>query len=253
MLKKLTVIGLVIGVLVMAAAVVGAQDNAQPIDPQQRGGFDGPRDRFDGGRSGFGDSEYLAVLEQYTGLTLAELNTELIDNGQTVAQLVEANGESVDDFITAVSAPMIERVDAALAAGRIDSDQADTMKANITERLTEQVNTVREAPGLRMQNMNASAELVEQYTGQSVQDVMIALRDGATLADLITANGESVDDFIAAAVAEAEAAINERTAQAIDELPDRIRDAVEGNYTNLRGGMPFDGPRGGNTGGGGRF
>ena len=40
--------------------------------------------------------------------------------------------------------------------------------------------------------------LLEEYTGLSIADVQDALQNDQTLADLITANDQSVDDFIAA-------------------------------------------------------
>lgn len=256
MLKKITLVSIILGLLVMSAAVVGAQDNTQPIVPQQDR-FNDMRDRMS--KSGFdlGDGEFLAILERYTGLTIDELNTEMLDNGQTIAQLIEANGGDVNAFVAEVTAPAFEQIDAAVEAGRVDAERAEELKTTATERLVERVNTVRERPGLNLPGANASAELVEQYTGLTVQEAATALRGGQTLAELIEANGASVDDFIAAAVAEAEVKIDERTAQLKAELPDRITDAVNGNFTNLRpdGGL-FDndrGPRGNDNGGRGGF
>ena len=88
-------------------------------------------------RGGFGLGAEL--LEDYTGLDPAAIR-EAHMNGQTLAELIEANGQSVDDFIAAALASAYERLDTAVENDRITETVAAEMKANLEERLTAMVN-----------------------------------------------------------------------------------------------------------------
>jgi hypothetical protein len=113
------IIAVVIAIFVLAIGVtaVGAQNNG-------RGGHRG------------GSSEL--VLE-YTGLTHEEAH-EAIQNGSTLAELIEATGASVDDFIAAAVIEAEERLDAAVEAGRITEDEAIERAASIEEKIIGRVN-----------------------------------------------------------------------------------------------------------------
>ncbi|MEO1440456.1 MAG: hypothetical protein AAFV33_08620, partial [Chloroflexota bacterium] len=95
-------------------------------------------------------------------------------------------------------------------------------------------------------------ELVEQYTGLSGQELRQALRDDATLASLIEANGESVDAFVDEAVALAEARIDEAVANGrIDqERADMMTESLTETITAAING---EGPLRGRGGPGGRI
>ena len=61
-------------------------------------------------------------------------------NGQTLAELIEANGQSVDDFIAAAVSAASERINTAIDNGRITEERAAEMIATLEERLTALVN-----------------------------------------------------------------------------------------------------------------
>ncbi len=65
------------------------------------------------------------MIQEYTGLDRVEIH-EAVAGGQTLADLIEANGRSVDEFIAAASEAASEQIDT----------QAATRKATIEEWIT---------------------------------------------------------------------------------------------------------------------
>lgn len=95
------------------------------------------------GRPGKG----LAVVAEALGLTEAEVK-DAISNGQTLAQLAEANGSSAEELVEAMLADIKSHVDEKVAAGEITQEQADERLAKAEEHITEFVNNTPE-PGSR--------------------------------------------------------------------------------------------------------
>ncbi len=79
------------------------------------------------------------MAQAYTGLTADELRTALRD-GSTVAELIEANGESVDAYVEAAVAEAQTKLDEAVTEGRISQEQADEMAANLEDNVTAMAN-----------------------------------------------------------------------------------------------------------------
>lgn len=129
--KVIAVTGMASLMLVGVASAQGGRGSNPP------GGFD---------RNGFGVQRGMHLPEmgfrgnafglqselilEYTGLTAEELQTNLMD-GATVAELIEANDQSVDDYIAAVLAEHEERLQTAV----------DERLARLEENLTAQVNS----------------------------------------------------------------------------------------------------------------
>lgn len=80
------------------------------------------------------------------GITTAELRTALQD-GSTIAEVAAANDVDVQTVIDALVAEATTRIDAAVADGRLDADRADTLKANLEQRITDRVNGEDVGPG----------------------------------------------------------------------------------------------------------
>jgi hypothetical protein len=111
----------------------GGPDNRPP------GGFrgdGGPRGGMHGPRMG---AQFSALVEEYTGLTREQIRAAVQD-GQTLADLIEANDRSVEDFVAAAVEQASVQIDEAVAAGRISEERADEIKANLPERITAWVN-----------------------------------------------------------------------------------------------------------------
>ena len=93
-----------------------------------------------GGRDGFrhhGPS--LDTAATYLGLTEAQLRSEL-DSGQTLAGIARAHGKTAGGLVGALVDAAEEKLDAAVAAGRLSRAGADSMLAGLKERITHFVN-----------------------------------------------------------------------------------------------------------------
>lgn len=108
-----------------AGAVIAALQEARPVDL----GDHGHRDR------GFIADALTDVLD----ISPDQLRAALAD-GQTIAEIAEANGVSVDDVVAALVEPAEERLDDAVENGRLTEAQASEKLADVTERATDLVN-----------------------------------------------------------------------------------------------------------------
>lgn len=122
-----------------------------------------------------------------------------------------------------------------LVVGIASAQEATETPDSTTPETTEQVDG-------RPVRSSFFSDLILEYTGLDVEALRTALADGSTLAELIEANGMSVDDFIAAALAEHDAQVAEARAS----FEERLTEALNGEG-GLRFG--FDGGRGGFSGG----
>lgn len=97
-----------------------------------------PGDHIPGARPGFPGigGPALETVAGVLGIDVETLKTQLQD-GQTIAEIAGGQTQAVID---ALVADANEKIDAALADGRITQEQADTMKANTVERITTLVN-----------------------------------------------------------------------------------------------------------------
>jgi hypothetical protein len=81
----------------------------------------------------------LSTAAEAIGITEDELRDALRD-GRTIAEVAEANDVEPQAVIDALVAEATERLDDAVADGRIDEADADERRAELTERITELVN-----------------------------------------------------------------------------------------------------------------
>ncbi len=114
-----------------ADAVIEALVAAAP-----EGGHGGP------GRRGPG----FAVVAETLGLTEAEVR-DAISNGQTLAQLAEANGSSSAALVDAILADIKTHMDEKVAAGDLTQQEADAKLADAETRVTEFVNNTKPPQG----------------------------------------------------------------------------------------------------------
>lgn len=121
-IKKILTLVVAASLLVVGVAAVSAQG------PQEGRGLH------------IGQSaEIQALIEEYTGLTQEELQ-EALQDGSTLAELIAANGESVDDFIEEAVELEGERLDEAVEEGVLTEDEATEMLELFTENITARVN-----------------------------------------------------------------------------------------------------------------
>jgi hypothetical protein len=91
----------------------------------------------------------LQAAATYLGTTQVALR-ESLRAGKTLAQVAKEKGKSVDGLVDALVAAHVQRLDAAVASGRLTKAQRDELAARLQERVTAMVNGERPAgPGFR--------------------------------------------------------------------------------------------------------
>jgi polyhydroxyalkanoate synthesis regulator phasin len=96
------------------------------------------------GHRGFGFGHFghfgnLDTAATYLGLTEAQLR-ERLANGDTLAEIAKAESKSVDGLVQALVKAARERIDDAVADGRLTQAQANELRDNLEERITDLVN-----------------------------------------------------------------------------------------------------------------
>ena len=96
-----------------------------------------------GHHGGFGHFGFFGQLDAaagYLGLTDAQLQTELA-NGKSLAQVAKDHGKSVDGLIDALVSSAKQKLDQAVAAGRLTKAQETEMLSGLKDRITSLVNS----------------------------------------------------------------------------------------------------------------
>lgn len=84
---------------------------------------------------GFGGGE----VAEFLGMTTDELRAALSE-GQTLAEVAEAQGVSEDDLVAYLLEQLEERLDQAVENGRLDADDVDEKLADAADRIEEHIN-----------------------------------------------------------------------------------------------------------------
>jgi chorismate mutase len=140
----------------------------------------------------------LADLAEATGISTDDLRSALRD-GQTLAEVAEANDVDPQQLVDLLVANGTQRLDAAVAAGRIDQATADERKASLPDRAADLVNGELERHPGRAAAIRTAAEAI----GIDADELRTALRDGQTIAQVAEANGVDPQDVVDALVAQA--------------------------------------------------
>lgn len=178
------------------------------------------------------------------GMTVQDLR-EALDEGQSVADLAEAQGVPLDDILNALLEPVTEHLDQAVADGKLTQEEADAKLAEVTERLSEQLenddllaNRPSRRPGNRTPRPNRQhLETIAEVLGMEAEDLREALVDGQTVAEIAEAQGVSLDTIVEALLAPAVERLNQAVADGkmtqeeadakLEELTDRLREQLE--------------------------
>lgn len=247
---------IIITVLALVFSVVAGAASAQD------GAFQGRQDR----QPRFRDigREVFQVVVDATGLTAEDIRSQIQD-GATLAQIIETNGGSVNDVVAQVMTVITDRVNEAVANGNRTQEQANDLLEQLQERITDFLNSDRpirpggggrpgNAFGERLQDgiRDEIGRIVTETTGLTGEDIRTQLQDGTTLAEIIEANGGSVEDVIAQVMT----AVTERVNEAVEngnltrEQADGLLQGLEERITNAINSeqpiRPLNGRRGGN-------
>ena len=144
--------------------------------------------------------EGLADLADVIGISTDDLRAALRD-GQTLAHVAEANGVDPQQVVDVLVANGTERLDAAVASGRIDQETADERKASLPDRAADLVKGELERRAHRHPRRAAAIRTAAEAIGIDAGELRAALPDGQTIAQVAEANGVDPQDVIDALVA----------------------------------------------------
>ncbi len=181
-------------------------------------GFRGP-----GGHGGV----QLTVAAEAIGISEDELRAAL-EEGQSIAQVAEANDVDVQTVIDAMVAAATDRLESAIAE----------LPDRMAEVVAREGLPDRGPGGPGRGHFGAGLDAAAAAIGIESEELRAALGDGSTIAEVAEANGVDVQAVIDALVAEAEAHVDEAVAngrltedQAATikaDLPERIEAMVNG-------------------------
>jgi hypothetical protein len=224
-----------------------AQEDSTPVDPTLEnrpfgqwfeGRFQGrgPMAR-DGGRLALG--LLVRTLAEQANLTNAQVIAEL-SQGQTIADIAAANGLDVNAVVQQALVQFTERLEQAIANGRVSEERVAEWLAAAETRLNE---AAQQTPALIQNGQLAERFVVRQVAeaaGLSLRAIQAELLEGVSLSDILTENGVDVSAFIAEIVATMSARIQQaadsgRISQAYaDELIAGLEAQIEARLNATR-------------------
>jgi hypothetical protein len=223
------------------AATVAGSAAAQDGGPAGNGGKGG---RGPGGRGGNGGrglgqvAEIVQRVAEETELTVREV-TQSLFNGDTVADILTANGDDPEAFVTAVLADAKTRLDAQVAEGKLTQEQADERLTNAETDLrafvfdgTLPVGQDNGQPGQGRPLVELGQIIIEQ-AGLDPQTVRQNLRDGKSLTAQIEEAGKDVATVKQASIEAATTAINDAvtagtlTQERADEMISNLETVID--------------------------
>lgn len=227
MLKKLG-IGVLTALLLVTtfsgAVFAQAEPPNPPEDPQDSSA------RMWSGRR-VGNRIALEALAEILDMTTDEIRSALQD-GQTVLELAEAQGMTEEEVEAALQAAAEERVQQALADGKITEEQADAMLERVANA---------EFPWLDQTfDRNPLVDGLAEFLGMTSDELKAAREDGQTLEEILESQGKTMDELKAYAQEKAEERIQQAladgkiTQEQADAMLERMAD---GGFP--RPGQPF--------------
>ncbi|MCB9451934.1 MAG: hypothetical protein H6672_10875 [Anaerolineaceae bacterium] len=221
---------ILIGLLALGVTAVGAQDTTTTTAPVNF------------------LRQVVEIMATETGLEPAEIVAQ-VREGSTPAEVITANGGDVEVVKAQVVSAVTEHVNTAVANGNLTQERADQILSNLDNLVTRALNGEIRPDGSRVRPVDRArvataatrdvVQAVADETGLKPLEILRQVRAGSTLADVITTNGGSVDNVIAAAVAAATEQANtalsngnlnqEQYDLIIERLEGTITDAVNGN------------------------
>jgi hypothetical protein len=152
----------------------------------------------------------VAAAVAYLQLDRATIAADL-KAGQSLAQIATAQGKTADGLVAALLAPAKLRLDAAVAAGRLTSDQETAFLAKLQTAVTAIVNHASTPHVVPVRVSTASIlKPALNYLGLDFRALVTQLRSGKTLAQVAVAQGKTAAGLVDAVVASVKAQLDAR-------------------------------------------
>jgi hypothetical protein len=152
----------------------------------------------------------VAAAVAYLQLDRATIAADL-KAGQSLAQIATAQGKTADGLVAALLAPAKLRLDAAVAAGRLTSDQETAFLAKLQTAVTAIVNHASTPHVVPVRVSTASIlKPALNYLGLDFRALVTQLRSGKKLAQVAVAQGKTAAGLVDAVVASVKAQLDAR-------------------------------------------
>ena len=122
-MKRLVVMLTVLSMMAVMVGIASAQEEANRRDV--RGGL---------------VREVVQAVSDETGLESSEILAQLAPDGATLADVIVANGGSVDSVVNSAVTSATERINEAVANGNMTQEQADKLLNNLDQLITDGIN-----------------------------------------------------------------------------------------------------------------
>lgn len=204
------------------------------------------------GGKGFGGTRVspVQILSEMTGVSIEDIRTARQD-GDSLADIAEANDVTTDDYVAAVVAAATTAIDDAIADGKLSQDRAADIKEGLTDKVTAMVTSEAGWHGrsrswaVKLDGKPSPVVVLSELSGLSVEEIRESRVEGTSLADIGEANGVAKDDYVNELVTRATAAIDaaveagrlseERAQTMKDGLADRVESIVTNTDEPRRG------------------
>lgn len=219
MKSKILIISMIVLVMAMPVASSYAQEATEEAPIVQEGRHRPIREVL---------RETMEIVTEATGLSREEVVQQMRD-GATLSEIITANGGDVEAIKAEVTALITERIETAVTEGRLSREQADTMLANLPDRITQLFDEVHDFEG-RPYNMAERGlfgylvQTISDATGLSHQEIAEQVQAGSTLSEIITANGGDVEAIKSDVLVEVTVRLDERVANS--DLTQEEADAI---------------------------
>jgi hypothetical protein len=177
-----------------APSLAAAAATATPV-PGQSGSTTAPNGKAPGFRGGAN----FTALAQFFGMSTSDLQTAF-KNGQSLAQIAQAHGKSTDDLKAFLTSQLKTKLDAAVSAGKMTSQQEQDALSKMSSHLDQMINA---KPGSRPSGLRGGGrgyggqwlQGIAGFLGISQSDLNTALQNGQTLAQIAQAHGKTAADL----------------------------------------------------------
>ena len=144
--------------------------------------------------------QLIQVVSEALGMEVQDV-VALMKEGKTLAQIITDNQGNVDAIVATLVDRLREGLQEKVDSGDITQEQLDQRMANAEERITALLNGKRPAGGAhRYGKVRQVIQVVSDALGMEVQDVVALMKEGKTLAQIITDNQGDVDAIVATLV-----------------------------------------------------
>ena len=214
------------------------------------------REHRDPGDPRLGPQQIVGMVAQAIGMEPQELVAQLRE-GQSLAEIIAAQGFTVEEVVRTLSAQIQVKLDEAVAEGKITPEQAEQVLARFQEqarKLIEGTGTPRPhpAPGHPRISPQQIVGGVAQAIGMEPQELVAQLREGQSLAEIIVAQGFTVEEVIGTLSAQLQVRLDaavaegkitpEQAEQAAAKFQESVRNVIENaDFSNALGQSPRPG------------